>query len=48
MRWCYGERDLDRELCADREIELYKLKRKYNELKERLEWKEIDLSLIHI
>ena len=35
--WCYGERDLDRELCIDREIELYKLKRNYNELKEMLE-----------
>ena len=29
-RWCYGERDLDRELCIDRETELYKLKRNYN------------------
>ena len=26
-----SERDLYRELCADREIELYKLKRNYNE-----------------
>ena len=31
-----SERDLDRELCADREIELYKLKRNCNELRERL------------
>ena len=37
MNWCYdGERDLERELCVDREIELYKLKRDYNELKEML------------
>ena len=37
MNWCYdGERDLERELCVDREIELYKLKRNYEELKERL------------
>ena len=35
--WCYGEGDLDRELCIEREIELYKLKRNYNELRERLE-----------
>ena len=34
--WCYDERDLDRELCVDREIELYKLQRNYNELKEML------------
>ena len=33
----YGERDLDIELCADREIELCQLKRNYNELKEMLE-----------
>ena len=37
MRRCYDERDLDRELCVDREIELYKLKRDYDELKEMLE-----------
>ena len=40
--WCYSERDLDRELCIDREIELFQLKRNYKELKERLELKEID------
>ena len=34
MRWCYDERDLDRELCVEREIELYELKRDYDELKE--------------
>ena len=34
--WCYDERDLDRELCVDKEIELYRLQRNYNELKEML------------
>ena len=34
--WCYDERDLDGELCVDKEIELYKLKRNHNELKEML------------
>ena len=42
VRWCYDERDLDGELCVDREIELYKLKRDYNELKEMLEVIEIN------
>ena len=37
VRWCYDERDLDRELCVDKEIELYQLKRNYNEWKEMLE-----------
>ena len=36
MIWCYDERDLARELCVDKEIELYKLQRNYNELKEML------------
>ena len=40
--WRYGERYLERELCADREIELYQLKRNYKELIERLELKKID------
>ena len=42
VRWCYDERDLDGELCVAREIELYKLKRDYNELKEMLEVIEIN------
>ena len=42
VRWCYGEGDLDRQLCVDREIELYKLKRNCNELKEMLEVIEIN------
>ena len=32
----------DGELCVDREIELYKLKRNYNELKEMLEVVQIN------
>ena len=36
MRWCYDERDLDRELCVDKETELYELQRNYDELKETL------------
>ena len=34
--WCYDKKDLDGELCVDKETELYKLKRDYNELTERL------------
>ena len=30
--WCYDEKDLDGELCVDKEIELYRLQRNYNEL----------------
>ena len=40
--WCYGEGDLDRELCIEREMELYKLKRNYNQLRERLEGVKIN------
>ena len=32
----YKRQDLEGELCVDREIELYKLKRNYEELKEML------------
>ena len=50
--WRYSERYLERELCIYEEIELFTLSRSYQELKERLELKEIDdikyLSLIHI
>ena len=34
--WHYDEGGLDREWCIERETELYKLKRDYNELKEVL------------
>ena len=37
MRWGYDERDLDRELCVERETELYELKRDYDGWKEMLE-----------
>ena len=40
--WCYGEGDLERELCIEREIELYKLKRNYDELRKRLEGVKIN------
>ena len=36
MIWCYDERDLEGQLCVDKEIELYKLMRDYNESKEML------------
>ena len=36
VRWHYDERRLNREWCSERETELYKVKRDYNELKERL------------
>ena len=42
MIWCYDERYLERELCVDREIELYQLKRNYKELIERLEVEKIN------
>ena len=44
--WHYGERDLDGEVCVDREIELYKLKRNYNELRKRLEGVKIKIDKI--
>ena len=34
---CYDERDLNRELCVNKEIEVYNLKRDYDEWKVRLE-----------
>ena len=40
--WRYGERYLERELCVDGEIEVFKLSRSYKELIERLELKKID------
>ena len=40
---CIRDRgNLERELCIEREIELYKLKRNYNELRERLEGVKIN------
>ena len=34
--WCYGERCLERELCVEREIEIFKVNRNYGEFVERL------------
>ena len=37
VTWCYGERYLERELCVDREIKLFKVNRNYEEFVERLD-----------
>ena len=42
VTWCYGGRDLERELCVNWEIKLYKVNRNYREFVERLGIERVD------
>ena len=46
--WCYGERYLERELCVDREIKLFKVNRNYEEFVERLDVERVGNYIEHL